>query len=828
MRLTQGGQDTHPASLPARRLVRGGWAALAGLTLALPAWCAAPPEATAANESPFEAAVVAVTVNGTHRGDLFVQRAASGRLAIRREDLPAIGLQLAAPAAARIDGVEHVWLDTVPGLTLALDAPTQTLSLMAPPALLARTVIQAPPNRHGVQHLAGEGAFLNWALEQAFDSPPGRTPPSLALEAGAWLGPTLWLSRGQTVRDEHGRARFVRLMTSVTRDVPARQARWTFGDLFTTPDELGQGLLVGGISYATLARLDPYRIRHPLGTVQGQALLPSDVEVYVDGQRVRTERVPAGVFEIRDLLTPLGARSVQLLVRDAYGRVQRFDQSFYASTRLLAPGMHDFQYALGVLRRGFGDDSSRYGEPVFSARHAWGLTSALTVGLRAEGRAGWTTGGASLTLKVASAGLLGASLATSRTEGISGHAALWRYEYQSAGWGLGVTHRADTPGYAALGEDRVLGNRRHETLVYASRALDEGRSLWVSHSQRSTRPSAPETVPTGWLRAGLASARSTSIGFAAPLRPWGGSLRLTASRTDTGRGPRSEFSASLVFLLDGGGLLATQHRQGPEGDTQSAQWSRPPPVHEGWGLDLGATRGSGPAGVTQAWRAATQFESPVIRLRAQMQDDTRSGQQTLRVSAAGALAFLGGRWHPSRPLEDGYALVQVPGLAGIPVTVNGMPAGVTDARGQRLIPRISAHHDTVIGIDAGAVPIDLSIADVQRRVVLPERGGATIRFEARPVRALAAQLIDAKGTPLARTRIWIGIGTQALETLTGLQGELYLENLAAGTHPGEAEGPHGRCRFELHVPRQDEVIIELGPVACTPDGDDQNRSVGPR
>ncbi len=820
-------QIPRPPVLPS--LAARGFLALACLALG-PVVPAQGVEATThqTGQDMFEPAIMAVTVNGTPRGTLFIQRTSTGRRAVRREDLPSIGLEVAAPATVLIDGAEHVALDTVTGLAWAVDEPSQSLAITAEPRLLARTVIPAAPTHRGLAHTAGEGAFLNWAIEQAVDSGSAHTPATLALEAGARFGPVLLLSRGQTIADESGRSRFVRLMSSASWDLPEQPARVTLGDLVATSDELGQGVWLGGLSYATLARLDPYRIRYPLGTVQGQALLPSEVEVYVDGQRVRTERVPAGVFEIRDLNTPPGAQSVQLRVRDVYGRVQRFDQSLYASPRLLAPGMHDVQYAVGALRRRFGQDSADYGSPAFSARHAWGASPALTLGLRAEGRPGFTAAGASLTLRVATAGLLSAALAASHAREARGHAGLLRYEYQSARWGLSMTRRADSPGYATLGEFQALGHRRLDTQVYASRSLDAGHSLWISDSRLTTHPAPREPLPAGWRFAPLTPGRVRSIGYGAALRPWGGSLRLAASRLEDGRGPRHELSVSLVFLLGGGALLAAQARQGPEGGSQSVQWTRPPPAQEGWGYDVGVTREGAAQDAAVHWRAATQLEASALRLRADLSGGTRAHMGTLRVSAAGALAFIGERWYLSRPLEDSYAVVQVGEVAGVPVTVNGVLAGVTDTRGQRFISQVGAHHDTVFGIDARAIPLDQTIPDLQRRVVVAERSGAVVRFETRRLRTVSAQLLTSGGQPLARARVWVGTGTQAVETFTGPQGELYLENLPPGAHHGAAEPPQGRCQFDLVMPRTDDVLTELGALTCTPAPRDQNRSDAPR
>ena len=750
---------------------------------------------------------------------------------LRRQDLPTIGLALTLPTVVVVDGAEHVALDQTAGLAIALDQASLTLAITAEPSLLTRQVIDAAPRAPAVARLRGEGAFLNWALERSASNGASSAPTSLGLEAGARLGPTLWLSRGQTVRDAQGDSRFVRLTTSVTRDVPERLVRWTLGDIATTSDELGQGVLLGGISLGTLARLDPYRIRYPLGTVQGQALIASEVDVYVDGQRVRTERVPAGIFEIRDLNTPPGARSVQLVVRDPYGRTQRFDQSVYTSQRLLAPGTHDFQYAVGGLRRRFGQDSSDYGSPAFALRHAWGASSSLTLGLRAEGRPGLITGGPSLTLGVATAGLLHASLAASQAGSLRGQAGLLRYEYQSPRWGVGVTWRTEGPGYAMLSEPRALGDPRRELQGYASLSVGEGQSVWASHGRLTTTPASRPALPEGWQQSTLAPRQTTSIGYAAWIRPWGGSLRVTASRISDERGTRHELGASLVFVIAGGGVASTQVQHGREGSTQSVQWSRPTPADTGWGYDLSATRQASAPDKVLRWRATTDLASDAFRLRADLVGSDGADRPALRLSAAGGFAYIDGRGYRGRPIEDSFAVVEVGQLAGVPVTVNGRPAGQTDADGRLLIARVGAHHEAVFEIDSRAIPIDQTISGVQRRVVIPERSGAVIRFETQRLRALAAQVVTRSNPslkPLERAHVRIGAGPTTVNTTTGLQGELYLENLAPGEYTGVALGPRGTCEFRLTVPHTDEVLVELGPLECESSVDAQNRSEGPR
>ena len=74
---------------------------------------------------------------------------------------------------------------------------------------------------------------------------------------------------------------------------------------------------MGGLSYRELYDIDPYFIRYPQQSLTGQPRTPSEVDVYIDGQRVRTLRLPAGDFDLRNITQATGYRSVDLVIRDA-------------------------------------------------------------------------------------------------------------------------------------------------------------------------------------------------------------------------------------------------------------------------------------------------------------------------------------------------------------------------------------------------------------------------------------------------------------------------------------------------------------------------------
>jgi outer membrane usher protein len=505
-------------------------------------------------------------------------------------------------------------------------------------------------------------------------------------------------------------------------------------------------------------------------------------------------------------------------VRDPFGRVQRLQDQFYTSDRLLRPGLHEYQYALGSLRRHYGEAGSDYGPAAFAGLHRWGVGDAVTLGLRLEGRRGQATGGPLATLRLGPAGVVSLAFATSRAGQVQGHAAALRHEYQSArGW-LGLTLRRDSAGYASLSEPATLSNRRQEIHLAMGRRAGPTGTVSLTRSVLSVHAPADMPAAAGFQPAAFEARRATTLTYARTLPGAPGTFRATLSRVLDARGTRTELMLGMTLLLDGPSLLATNASFGDGGPGYSAQWTRNPPLGEGWGHDLSAYRQS-LDGAVQGWRAATQWNAPAVRLRAQLGADQAQGQVSTRgrLSASGALTWLDGQWRQGRPVQDAWALVKVGDLPGVPVTVDGVPAGVTDGHGQLLVPQVGAWYESAFAIAPGRVPIDYALPRLERRIVLPDRAGAVVDFEARRLRAVIARLVVQAGgllRPLARTVVRLSAQGQVRETSTGLQGELYLEDLPAGRHTGQVQAGRLDCRFILEVPPHADPVLDAGDLRC--------------
>jgi outer membrane usher protein len=761
--------------------------------------------------SGLEQRVVAVVLNDARLSDWMALRTAQGDLLVRSDDLKAAGLVITAPVELRLDGEDYVSLSGIDGLRLEIDERSQTARLLADPSLFGLTHIEARTVT-AIDRSEGNSGFFNWAVNHS--RAQGLQATGLSTEAGLRLGPLLLQTSGASTGG--GAGRFTRLMTQLTWDRPASLQRWTAGDLVAIAPELGQGALLGGLSVASRFEMEPSLLRYPLGVLQGRAIAASEVDVYVDGQRVRTERVRPGEFAIQDLVTQQGARSVRLVVRDDFGRTQTFEQSLYTSDQLLRPGLHEYQYAIGALRQQYGVEGSAYGPLAYAAFHRVGLSHGLTAGLRAEGRPGLANAGAQLTASLGeAAGVVSAALGASRSAAGTGHAALLRYTYMRASWGVGASLRRDSTAYAGLSDDPSNISAKQFTQLYASRQWGELGTVWLA-AQRSQFAATPAGSPARLLR-------STSVGYTVTFPARRMSLRLGLADLRDDRGHRVEATLGISFYLDGHSAFHATARADRGASAQGVQYSRAVPIGEGWGMDLSAEHAAGDSSGNN-WRASGQWNAPQAVLSAELRGGPSAGgiggAEHLRVGASGGLVWLGGRLHVTRPVHDSFALVRVGALADVPVALNGSPMGQTDARGEVLLPAITSYAHADVSLDAQALPLDVSVPALRRRFLLPPRGGAVIDFPITRIQAVTARLIgpnadggNATG-PWPLARVSVRVGDTPLDTFTGRDGDLYLENLRPGRYEGHAMLQARRCRFVLEVPARDDALIETGPLVC--------------
>lgn len=745
-------------------------------------WCAASSLPGAGGPVPVP---LLLRVNEVERRETLV-RFQDGDALVEAQDLADAGLIVPETAVRTLDGRRYVSLASVaPKLSYEVEERRAELRLTAPAELFAPITIDLRPGTRprGLQVRGDASAFLNYAVKLS---------RPFSLEGFGELGVSM---RGALL--ESGASfvggRPVRGVTSLTYDRPGSMQRLVVGDA-TVSSGLGGAGVLAGLTVSREFGLDPYFIRASGVRAAGAALTPSMLDVYVNGALVRQERLAPGPFELSNLPVASGSGSVSYVLHDAFGRTQEVAVPYYFASGVLGRGVADYAYSLGFRRLDLATASFRYGPPALVARHRYGLTDALTLGGALEAGFDGVVGGPSLSWRLPRGfvELSGAASVLRDGSGASGSVA------------YSVVSRLASAG------------------AFARAASSRYRAGLVSSAD-----------PT-WLSVGASA--SVSIG---PALSWGAEWQLSAdrerlvrsrgaTRLSWGQGPWSVVvSASREARPDGatyGGYamvsrvfgertsafatLGIEH--GSPSATLEAQQSVP--YATGFGYRVMGQASAHPRGLGTA---TYQGDHGRVEALAQGGAEGSAGY----VSASGALVVIGGGLFATRPIQGGYALVEVPGLAEVPAFVDNRPVGVTDARGQRLVPNLLPYYGNRLGIDHALLPPDWQL-DVEELSIAPMwRGGAVVRFPARPIRAVVGRLTvrreGRRGVP-AFGRVEVRVGERLQLSPVGGEGAFYFDDLPPGRHDARVVDGFGACGFTLEVPALAQARVDLGELTCEP------------
>lgn len=766
-----------------------------------------------------ETLVVRVDLNTENKGDFFVQRTVDRDFLLKVEDLKVMGFRSPAGTIVTVDGEPHLSLRSMRGVTSSFDDKTLALQITAEPQLLSSVSLGTKAVRRQVAVTpSGTSAFLNYALTETRGS-IASNGLGLAAEAGVRWGDYLLSSDGSTVGSAAGK-RFVRLMSSVTRDDRENLRRLVVGDLLTPSRDFSNSVNLGGVSLTKLYGIDPYFVRFPTQSLTGSVALPSDLEVYLDGQRMRTERLRPGDFELRDILAYGGARNVQVVLRDAFGRVQQLDYPLYFTEQPLQQGLHEYSYNFGALRRQFGLQSNRYGPAAFTMFHRYGASNAMTFGWRAEATRDLLNAGPTATLVLGNWGVVNVGMSASTIAGTHGSAGLASYTFESSKWVFSAFVRHDSPGYAGLADPPVMTNRRYEGSLSASYRLPEYASVSVSHTALSTRAAGPAATPAQpFMMVSLANRRVDTMTYSRPFAALHAQVTASLSRIRDNTGARLEAFVGLNFLLgrDYSGS-AGYTRTDRQTHSETMRLTKNQPVGEGWGYDLSADRTDVNAGSSQL-RSNVQYNAPAAVLRAEYGQYLDQGQRTReqRLSVAGGIVAAGGQVAVSRPITQSYAIVKVGEVADVGVLVDGQPVGKTDARGMAVIPGLNAYYENTVSIDTGALPMDYSLNAEVKKVAPALRSGTFLDFGANRTQAFSGKLkagAQGAGKAVEFAEIDLRVDGKVQKLPTGRGGEFYVENLKPGLYPASVNLGAAKCAFELSIPRSDDMFVDLGELYC--------------
>jgi outer membrane usher protein len=755
-------------------------------------------------DSGWHAAVLELRLNSVRAPhEVIALRDPGGGLWLSESDF--IRLRLHPPRADVhvTDGQRYFPVTAIAGVQITFDDAHSAVSITVPPQALEGSNVLFTGGPRPPLSPSGTGTFFNYQLYGQNGSYSGAGVASAYAELGIFSPLGLFDSTAFNTHTQ-GTNTFVRLDTTFSHDFPNSLQTLRLGDTISVPGSWAVAVRFGGLQWGTNYAIRPDLVTTPLLSTAGTAVVPSTVDVFVNGRAVGSSEVPAGPFVVNQVPALTGAGDVSIVVRTATGQQQIVSVPFYSAAIMLERGLSLWDVDLGPIRQNYGLESNDYGPLLASATWRHGFTSSLTGEIHAEAL---HNGPAAVGVDVAS--LINNWAVLTFDVALGG---------QQAGPAFpgGPIQPSSYGTYGALGIQHV--DQHFSVVLQAQHASPDFREVGYFESRGPT----PRERYIAQLGFSLGHRGSLQAAFVAQensndthqetaaltyqMNIGRGSLSANVSRTS---GDFQDTNVSVIYVLplDSRRNTSTQFRYDSQQPTtpnaalvQTLQKSLPVGSGDGYLLSAG-TDGSYEAQYTR------QTNSFTVQATAARFADA-SAQY---LSLSGGLTLMDGELHATRTVTDGFATVEVGGIPNITVYAENQPVAVTDSNGIALIPNLRSWDVNRLSVDPLQLPLDAAVDNPQVKIVPPYRSGVLVSFPVKRERTGLFRLLRTDGSTVPPGAV---VKFQGAEFPVGLEGLTYVTQYDHGT-TGEAHWNGGRCTFRLPPPPPgDEPQPDLGKIAC--------------
>ena len=724
--------------------------------------------------------------------DALVMRPRPGAgLWLAHEDLQAWRLSPQASAIMAFEGADYVPLAAIAGLTYDIDERAQRLRLNAPAEAFTATHVGRKDARNPALSPRASGAYLNYDLTQRRAA--GETDRFGFFEAAHFNAWGVGLTRGIAGAGPDGDDT-VRLDSAWIHDRPQAMTRLILGDSISRGGMLGQNSRFGGIQFGRDFSLHPHQRTFPVPSLSGDASVPSTVDLFINDQRRQRTPVPAGPFQFDNPPVISGAGEAIIQITDPQGRTRLVTESFYVDPQLLRPGLSDYSVALGARRHRFGQTSSDYGGLLASGLYRRGLNDWLTGELHGELQDELYLLGAGATLIPGFPASLNVGLGLAGYRGQQGWLAELGLQHMGPRFNAAVRVSASDAALTDAAADGLIARARRDLVVTAGRQFGRnGVSLLVLDRKPLVG----------------ADFRLLDVGVTRSFR-WGGLIRLSAFRRDADGAADTENGLRLTLSLPlGNRMTASGTTEAISGGASqhSVQLQRSQPFGRGTGYRLRHEENE----IGNRSVAEVQHRSAIGNHRLGIAD---SDQQTAyEVGTGGAVGWIGNTPFATRRVDDGFALVTLPGFANVDVYRENQQVATTNHHGRALIPDMRAYQTNRLRLDGQDLPLDAGVTSLQREAVPAFRSGTVVEFPVRKARGAAFRLRLPSGQPVPAAAA-VRLASEQSLFRVGNEGRAYVEDLATGANRLTARWPGGNCRAEVVLPQDAPPLPELGDIIC--------------
>ncbi|WP_111895113.1 fimbria/pilus outer membrane usher protein [Acinetobacter sp. MB5] len=665
-------------------------------------------------------------------------------------------------------------------VTSELDMGLQAVKINVPPEYFSGFLTKG---KLSVPNKASFGGFLNYDFY--FDKSTNSHSFNNLYELGFFKD--YWMFKNSVIyRDQvnSGEESVVRLNTEFSLDFPENYTRLILGDTTTVYNPLASSFRFGGVSFGTNynERSDFIYWNSPI--LRGSAVVPSIVDLYINGTRIYRQNVTPGDYVLQTGANIQESGNAQIVVQDVLGNrsVQNFP--ILINNRLLQTGLNDYNISIGKIRYNYDYNSSDYREFFSSVYFRRGITDKTTLGFTAEYSSDIQTAGLMWTQAAPKFALFDFSAMGSHGHGENGYAFGASVSRTFQKFSFGLSSRYSSKKFQSLGYTDSTSIPEFDNLAYLSfYNIPFFDSVNLNYIDRRYYKDAVYGSPnTKLLNVSVSKTITPRI-----------SLMLTYFK-DFGDIPKDGAYLALRFNLDN---KAVYFNQSVDGDTR-IDFSRTSSEQNGFDYSVGANRSNGEMGYNASGMLRTSYgDLRVLYNQDQKYYDTQ-------LDYKGALVWLDNQFNFTKAVDNAFALVKVSDYKDIEVYRSLVPVGKTKKNGYFFIHDILPYITYDLSFNQDQIPIESKLEGSTKKLIALDQRGYFFDFPIYQTKQVVVKLLNTKNEILPRaTEVYLDDNQDEIYPVD-VVGNVYLYGLLPNHqyHLKAKIGEDSYCTSELDVPAQ--------------------------
>lgn len=593
------------------------------------------------------------------------------------------------------------------GIDPKFNQSEQAIDLLVPAKLLPRQTLGRNFQPEEPTHRQPKGVMINYDLAASVHQ-DGTYGLSLGHEARMGLARGTLISTGQ-LNFQSGMATYIRGLTTWNKDFIKPGVVMQVGDVFSPRSNLANPVNLGGVRIASDRALRQGENFTPVPMLGGIAQDTTRAQLQVNGAPAGSHTIKPGPWQLGNYATRNGTNELSLVITDSFGREQVITERFYVAPGNLLKGKTEFDVSMGAIRPDLTSD--RYGELAASAKVEHGMSDKWTLGATVQATQDSKNIALSNRFILGNYGSLSVDLSKSSSPEGSGSAYGVAYDYQGDGWSVRASHAAYSENHWMLSDSAAtaFNGRDISTISSLGFGLAPRGSNWnvgasytaidFENGERSSRFDAIARVRRG----------HDDFGFGVAFDPHTKDKQIYATW-------RHSFGPNLS--------VNSQVKAAPDIAVGTAFAGRASIANKDVRWASGATYRQDGGQTTAFGTAAMRFD------KGDLSASVYYDQDNSRLDARwnGSMWIGEGGITTQRTTIGSFALVEVPGQAGVPVSSGGGFESTTNKRGYALVPDIQPLVRQSIKVNTTDLPLEVGIETTEQPVVAPRLGGAKVVF----------------------------------------------------------------------------------------------------